>query len=50
MAAGDFILYGPIENAKYTFPLAAMTDIMISESVADMGIEPVEGHPMWKLV
>lgn len=50
MAAGDFILYGPIENVEYTFPLAAMTDIMISESVADMGMEPVEGHPIWKLV
>lgn len=50
MAAGDFILYGPIENARYTFPLAAMADIMISESVADMGLESVEGHPVWKLV
>jgi tetrahydromethanopterin S-methyltransferase subunit H len=50
MAAGDFILFGPIENAEYTFPLAAMTDIMISESVADLNIEPVDWHPIWKLV
>ncbi|MCD4843541.1 MAG: tetrahydromethanopterin S-methyltransferase subunit H [Methanosarcinales archaeon] len=50
MAAGDFILFGPIENAKYTFPLAAMADIMISESVADLGSEPVDGHPVYKLV
>ncbi|MFV9629647.1 MAG: tetrahydromethanopterin S-methyltransferase subunit H [Methanosarcinales archaeon] len=50
MAAGDFILFGPIENAKYTYPLAAMADIMISESVADLGSEPVDGHPVYKLV
>ncbi|MBW6518512.1 MAG: tetrahydromethanopterin S-methyltransferase subunit H [ANME-2 cluster archaeon] len=50
MAAGDFILYGPIENAKYTFPVAAMADIMISESVADLDVEPVDGHPIRKLV
>ena len=50
MAAGDFVLYGPIEYAKYTFPVAAMSDIMISESVADLDIEPVDGHPIWKLV
>ncbi|MBE0522714.1 MAG: tetrahydromethanopterin S-methyltransferase subunit H [Methanosarcinales archaeon] len=50
MAAGDFVLYGPIEYAKYTFPLAAMSDIMISESVADLDVEPVDGHPIWKLV
>lgn len=50
MAAGDFILYGPIENAPYTFPLAAMTDIMISESVSDLNVEPVEMHPINKLV
>ena len=28
-AAGDFILYGPIEYAPYVFPMAAMSDIMI---------------------
>lgn len=50
MSAGNFILYGPIEHARYTFPMAAMADIMISESVADLGVEPVDGHPMWKLV
>ncbi len=50
MAAGDFILYGPIENAPYVFPMAAMTDIMIAEAVADFDVIPGEDHPINKLV
>lgn len=50
MAAGDFILYGPIENAPYVFPMAAMTDIMIAEAVADFDIIPEETHPINRLV
>jgi len=49
-AAGDFILYGPIEYAKYIFPMAAMSDIMISEAVADLDIEPASRHPVNILV
>ena len=49
-AAGDFILYGPIENAPYIFPMAAMSDIMIAEAVADLGVEPASGHPINFLV
>jgi tetrahydromethanopterin S-methyltransferase subunit H len=49
-AAGDFILYGPIEYAPYVFPMAAMSDIMISEAVADLDIEPVARHPVNLLV
>jgi tetrahydromethanopterin S-methyltransferase subunit H len=49
-AAGDFILYGPIEYAEYVFPMAAMSDIMIAEAVADLDIEPVERHPINFLV
>ncbi|AKB55434.1 MULTISPECIES: tetrahydromethanopterin S-methyltransferase subunit H [Methanosarcina] len=49
-AAGDFILYGPIEHAPYIFPMAAMSDIMISEAVADLGIEPASRHPINLLV
>ncbi|MFZ2500239.1 MAG: tetrahydromethanopterin S-methyltransferase subunit H [Methanosarcina sp.] len=49
-AAGDFILYGPIEYAPYVFPMAAMSDIMISEAVADLGIEPADRHPINILV
>lgn len=49
-AAGDFILYGPIEYAPYVFPMAAMSDIMISEAVADLDIEPASRHPVNLLV
>ena len=49
-AAGDFVLYGPIENAPYTFPMAAMSDIMISEACADLGTEPSSSHPLNILV
>ncbi|MGB9929867.1 MAG: tetrahydromethanopterin S-methyltransferase subunit H [Methanosarcina sp.] len=49
-AAGDFILYGPIEYAQYIFPMAAMSDIMISEAVADLDIEPAAKHPVNFLV
>jgi len=49
-AAGDFILYGPIENAPYIFPMAAMSDIIISEAVADLDIEPAGRHPANLLV
>lgn len=49
-AAGDFILYGPIEHAPYIFPMAAMSDIMISEAVADLDIEPASRHPVNLLV
>ncbi|MGB9938390.1 tetrahydromethanopterin S-methyltransferase subunit H [Methanosarcina sp.] len=49
-AAGNFILYGPIEYAPYVFPMAAMSDIMISEAVADLDIEPAARHPVNLLV
>jgi len=49
-AAGDFILYGPIEYARYVFPMAAMSDIMIAEAVADLDIEPSARHPINLLV
>ena len=49
-AAGDFILYGPIEYAPYVFPMAAMSDIMIAEAVADLDIEPASRHPINLLV
>jgi tetrahydromethanopterin S-methyltransferase subunit H len=49
-AAGDFILYGPIEYAPYVFPMAAMSDIMIAEAVADLEIEPASRHPINLLV
>jgi tetrahydromethanopterin S-methyltransferase subunit H len=47
----DFILYGPIENAKRVFPVVAMADIFAAESLRmEFGIEPDEGHPINRLL
>ena len=50
IAAGDFVLYGPIESAPYAFPMAAMADIMIAEAAADFEIIPSEEHPINRLI
>lgn len=47
---GDFCLFGPIENAPDAFPACAMADNFISEAAQDLGTEPVEGHPFFKLL
>lgn len=49
-AAGDFLLFGPIESAKFIFPAVAMADIMIAEAVRDLDIEPAFEHPIHRLV
>jgi tetrahydromethanopterin S-methyltransferase subunit H len=50
LSAGDFLLYGPIENADFIFPVAAMADIMIAEAVKDLEVWPVPEHPLHRLV
>jgi len=50
LAAADFLLYGPIEMAEMIFPAAAMADILIAEAVSDLEIEPVDEHPLHRLV
>jgi tetrahydromethanopterin S-methyltransferase subunit H len=50
MAGGDFVLFGPIENARMAFPACGMADIFIAEAAKDIGTEAVEGHPMFKLL
>lgn len=50
LAAADFLLYGPIEMAEIIFPAAAMADILIAEAVRDLEIEPVDEHPLHRLV
>jgi tetrahydromethanopterin S-methyltransferase subunit H len=50
MAGGDFVLFGPIENAKLAFPACAMVDMFISEAAKDLGTEPVESHPINKML
>ncbi len=50
LAAGDFLLYGPIENADFIFPAAAMADILVAEAVQDLDIWPAADHPLQRLV
>ncbi len=50
LSAADFLLYGPIENADFIFPAAAMADILIAEAVRDLDVLPEAGHPLHKLV
>ena len=50
LSAADFLLYGPIEMAEIIFPAAAMADILIAEAVRDLEIEPVDTHPLHRLV
>jgi tetrahydromethanopterin S-methyltransferase subunit H len=50
MAAGDFVLYGPIDNAQLAFPAVAMTDMVIAEAAKDMGISAIDTHPINKLL
>ncbi|MCF0225838.1 MAG: tetrahydromethanopterin S-methyltransferase subunit H [Methanobrevibacter sp.] len=50
MCGGDFVLFGPIENANLAFPAVAQTDIFIAEAAKDMGTDAIEVHPFHKLV
>lgn len=50
MAGGDFILYGPIENARAVFPAAAMADILITEAVKDLDVISHHSHPIYRLL
>ncbi len=51
MMGADFVLYGPLKNARRVFPVASMGDIFTAESVkAELGIEPSDEHPFKKLL
>lgn len=50
LSAGDFLLYGPIENADFIFPVAAMADILVAEAVRDLEVWPDPEHPIHRLV
>ncbi len=47
---GDFVLFGPIENSRMAFPACGMADIFIAEAAKDVGTEPIEEHPFFKLL
>ena len=46
---GDYVIFGPMENADYVFPTIAWQDILISEYTENyFGVTPVESHPRRK--
>ena len=47
---GDYVIFGPIENADFVIPIIAWQDILISEYTENyFGITPVDFHPRRKL-
>ncbi len=51
LMGGDFVLYGPIKNARLVFPVAAMADALAAECVSmELGVSPADGHPFRRLV
>ncbi|RDE14886.1 MAG: tetrahydromethanopterin S-methyltransferase subunit H [Candidatus Thorarchaeota archaeon] len=51
MMGANFILYGPISNARTVFPVVAMADIFAAESSSvEFGVQPSENHPFRKLL
>jgi len=50
LSGGDYVLYGPIENADFIFPVAATADIMVSEAVRDLDTWPAAGHPINRII
>ena len=45
----DFVLYGPIEDAKYVFPAVAMVDTALSQVAIENGIQPNRDHPRFRI-
>lgn len=50
MSCGDFVLFGPIDNATICFPAIAQTDMFIAEAAKDLSTEPIETHPINNLL
>jgi len=44
----DFVLYGPIEDAKYVFPAVAMVNIAQSQIWVERGVKISSDHPRYK--
>lgn len=45
----DFILYGPIEDAKLVFPVVAMVDTAFSQLILERGEKVAKEHPRYKI-
>ncbi|MCS7139236.1 MAG: tetrahydromethanopterin S-methyltransferase subunit H [Candidatus Nezhaarchaeota archaeon] len=51
MVGGNFVLYGPIENAEYVFPVIAMTDALVTDMACmELGLAVSDSHPYKRLV
>lgn len=48
---GNFVLYGPIENAEFVFPVVAMADAIVTDTThLELGLPISEDHPYRRLV
>jgi tetrahydromethanopterin S-methyltransferase subunit H len=45
----DFVLYGPVEDAKVVFPAVAMIDTASSQLMIERGAQPDESHPRFRI-
>ena len=45
----DFVLYGPVEDAKFVFPAAAMVDTALSQLAMERGDDLDENHPRYRV-
>ncbi len=46
---GDFVLYGPIGDARIVFPAVAMVDAVLAQGLLDKGKLPNMEHPLFKI-
>jgi tetrahydromethanopterin S-methyltransferase subunit H len=45
----DFLMYGPVEDAKYAFPAVAMVDTMLSQIFIERGGNLEKSHPRFRI-
>ncbi len=45
----DFLLFGPIEHAKYVFPVCAMFNSYVAYAIKQYGLKPAKSHPLYRI-
>ena len=45
----DFVLYGPVEDAKHIFPSVAMMDAALSQVAMERGVRLEKSHPRYRI-
>lgn len=48
-AGADWVLYGPVEDAPYTFPAVAMVNAAFAQLLMEKGKLPPRSHPIFKI-